>query len=266
MTTSGRNELIVVGTGFRLSGQITPESSSAIIHAEKLFYLVQDIVTQHWLEERNPSAESLANSYRPGRPRRETYEEMVARILSPLRHGKRVCAAFYGHPGIFVYPAHEAIRQARGEGYEATMLPGISAEDCLVAELGFDPGQGGCQSFEATDFLIRRRRFDPTSHLILWQIGGLGVSDFRDGDLWNRPGLAVLARALASEYGDAHVVEIYEAAPYPICPPKRFRCRLDELPEAPVTLATTLYVPPLPNRPSDPEMRAALGMPPETRG
>lgn len=259
---SERGSLTVVGTGFRVSGQITHEAQSAIDGAEKLFHLVQDIVTHHWLEERNPTAESLYDSYAEGRPRRETYEEMVERMLAPVRAGRRVCAAFYGHPGVFVMPAHEAIRRARAEGFEAEMLPGISAEDCLVAELGFDPGQGGCQSFEATDFLIRHRRFDPTSHLILWQIGSIGVSDFREGDLWNPEGVAILARELGATYGAAHEVEIYEAAPYPICPPKRHRCRLDELSQAPVTLASTLYVPPLPNRPSDPALRAALGMGP----
>lgn len=261
MPAEGR--LTLVGTGFQIEGHLTQEALAAIRSADKLFHLVRDIVSHRWLAELNSSAESLHDSYAPGRPRRETYDEIVARILAPVRADLRVCAAFYGHPGVFVYPAHEAIRRARSEGFVAEMLPGISAEDCLVAALGFDPGQGGCQSFEATDFLIRRRRFDPCSHLLLWQAGSLGVSDFRAGDLWNRPALEVLARTLAEFYGEAHPIELYEAAEYPIFPPNRARCRIDQLPEAPVTLATTLYVPPLADRSSDPEMRAALGMPPE---
>ena len=254
--------LTIVGTGYRIAGQVTPEALAAITQAEKLFHLVQDIVSHHWLEEINNTAESLVDSYRAGRPRLETYEEMVERMLAPVRLGKSVCAAFYGHPGVFVTPAHEAIRRARAEGHAAEMLPGISAEDALVADLGFDPGSGGCQSFEATDFLVRRRRFDPTSHLLLWQVGGIGVSDFRDGDLWSRAGLEVLARELAREYGEAHEVVVWEAPPYPISPPKRHRCPLSDLARAPVTLATTLYVPPLAPRPDDAAMRAALGMPP----
>jgi hypothetical protein len=253
--------LTIVGTGFRISGQVTPEALSAIERADKLFHLVQDTVTHHWLEAIQPTAESLFTSYRPGRPRRDTYEEMVERMLAPVREGKRVCAAFYGHPGVFVTPAHEAIRRARAEGFEAEMQPGISAEDCLVAELGFDPGTGGCQSFEATDFLIRRRVFDSSSHLILWQVGAIGVADFRDGDLWNPAGLEILAQTLAAIYGNEHEVVVYEAPAYPICPPKRHRCPLKKLALAPVTLASTLYVAPLPNREDDQEMRAALGMP-----
>lgn len=253
-----RGSLWVVGTGFRIAGQVTEEALSAIRHADKLFHLVQDVVTHHWLEQLNPSAESLADSYVEGRPREETYAEMVERLLAPLREGRRVCAAFYGHPGVFVTPAHEAIRRARREGFEAAMLPGISAEDCLIADLGFDPGATGCQSFEATDFLVRHRRFDPASALVLWQIGAIGVSDFRAGTYWNPRGVAILTRVLAGTYGRAHEVVVYEASPYPIVEPSIHRCPLADLSGAPISLGSTLYVPPLPGRPADEALRAEL--------
>lgn len=41
---------------------------------------------------------------------------MIERILQSVRSGGMTCAIFYGHPGVFVYPAHEAIRRARAEG------------------------------------------------------------------------------------------------------------------------------------------------------
>ncbi len=177
----------------------------------------------------NPTAESLYDSYSPGRPRRETYEEMVERMLAPARAGLRVCVAMYGHPGVFVLPAHEAIRRARAEGIEAVMLPGVSAEDCLVADVGFDPGARGCQSFEATDFLIRHRRFDPSCAVLLWQIGGIGVADFRSEAYWNPRGVELLARSLAATYGRDHEVVVYEASPYPVVDPLIHRCPIAEL-------------------------------------
>jgi hypothetical protein len=176
-----------------------------------------------------------------------------------VRRGRRVCAAFYGHPGVFVMPAHEAIRRARAEGHEAEMLPGVSAEDCLIADLGFDPGARGCQSFEATDFLIRHRRFDPSSALLLWQIGGIGVADFRTETYWNPRGVEHLARALAATYGDDHEVVVYEASPYPVVDPVIHRCPLSELPAAPITSGSTLLVPPLAERPIDHALLAELG-------
>src|SRR2546429_6584747 len=57
---------------------------------------------------------------------------------------------------LFPYTTLFRSRQAREEGFEAEMLPAVSAEDCLFADLGVDPGDEGCQSFEATSFLLFR--------------------------------------------------------------------------------------------------------------
>jgi uncharacterized protein YabN with tetrapyrrole methylase and pyrophosphatase domain len=164
-----RGSLIVVGTGIKLIGHTTLETVACIERAEKLLYLVTDPTTAAWLRQLNPTAESLDDTYAEGKSRYRTYEEMTDRIVSAVQSGLHVCAAFYGHPGVFVSASHESIRRLRRGGFSARMLPGVSAEDCLVADLGMDPAKDGCQSFEATDFLVSRRRFDPTSALILWQ-------------------------------------------------------------------------------------------------
>jgi uncharacterized protein YabN with tetrapyrrole methylase and pyrophosphatase domain len=85
---------------------------------------------------------------------------------------------FYGHPGVFVHSSHAAIKKAREEGYLAGMIPGISAADCLFADIGVDPSTSGCQFLEATDFLLRDRRLDVTGHVVLWQIGCVGDRGF----------------------------------------------------------------------------------------
>ncbi len=246
----------------RVAGQVTQEALSAITDAEKLFFLVQDAVSREWLKTLNPTAETLYDSYREGRDRSETYAEMVERILAPVRAGREVVVAFYGHPGVFVNPAQDAIRIAREEGHYAEMYPGISAEDALFADLGLDPGPRGCQSFEATDFLIRNRRFDPTTPLLLWQVGGIGVRDFREDPLWSARGLELLVEELVKSYPADHEVVVYEASPFPVCPPKALGVPLSELARAPVTIVSTLYVPPLPNRPVDRALLAALGVEP----
>ena len=258
---SSKGILRVVGTGFGV-GHLTQEALSVISDCEKLFHLVQDAVIHRWLERTNPTAESLFDSYREGRPRPDTYEEIAERILAPVREGRYVAAAFYGHPGVFATPAHEAIRRARSEGHTAEMFPGISGDSCLFADLGVDPGSAGCQSFEATDFLLRKRIFDSTSHLLIWQVGAIAVSDFRAGRLWNRPGVGVLARRLSESYPSNHPVIVYEHETLPIFEFARHECALEALVEAPVTLASILYVPPLPRRPDDEAMRRELGMPP----
>ena len=144
---------------------------------QKKCYAAADI----WKKKLNINSESLHDCYIHGEPRNYAYDRMVERILSYVSRGLNVCVVFYGHPGVFVHPGHESIRRVRMEGFPACMLPGISAEDCLFAELGIDPSKNGCQSFEATDFLVYKRKFDNRSSLILWQIGAIGdpIGDFR---------------------------------------------------------------------------------------
>jgi uncharacterized protein YabN with tetrapyrrole methylase and pyrophosphatase domain len=251
--------LTVVGTGIQFIGHLTLAAKAQIEQADKVLFAVADPVTAKWLQTLNVTAESLPYNTNNQR-RRETYQEMVDRILAQVREGLNVCAVFYGHPGVFAYPAHTAIKQARREGFRAQMLPGISAEDCLFADLSIDPGRYGCQSFEATDFLIRQRKFDPTSALILWQIATIGNLGFYREDSKLR-GLTVLTEVLATYYSYDHEVIVYEAAVYyPVCEPVIQHIPLSKLPEVPVNLVSTLYVPPRSPALEDSEMMARLGM------
>ncbi|WP_376694474.1 SAM-dependent methyltransferase [Wenzhouxiangella sp. EGI_FJ10409] len=242
MTNRG-GRLSVVGTGIRPGGHLTRETQHVIAAADRVFTVV-DSLTLERLREISSSVESLQDSYAVGRQRDDSYAEMVQRILAPLEDGRHVCAAFYGHPGVFVWPAHEAIRRARAAGHRAVMYPGISAEDCLFADLGLDPALHGCQSFEATDFLLHARRFDPTAALILWQpitLGDLGRDAFEHDPNW----LRVLAEVLADDYPADHPVTIYEAAVFPLDEPRMARVPLERLHEARLNQVSTLYLPPV---------------------
>jgi len=163
-----------VGTGIKAIAHVTREAQHRLERADKVLHVLADPVTIRWVTELNASAESLETLYETGRPRSETYRAMVERTLGWVRRGAAVCLALYGHAGVFAAPGHEAVRQARSEGYQAEMLPAVSAEDCLFADLGMDPATAGCQSYEATDFLLRPKRFDVSVPLILWQVGIIG--------------------------------------------------------------------------------------------
>lgn len=251
-----KGSLVVVGTGIRAVGQVSQEAVAHIQRADKLLYLVSDPVTSRWLRDLNPSAESLESSYSVGRPRRETYDELVERILAAVRTGQRVCWATYGHPGVCANSGHEAVRRARGEGYRATMLPAVSCDDALFADLGVDPAVDGCQTYEATNFVVCRRRFDPHAGLVLWQLGLLGQSTYRRQ--FSNAGLPLLVDLLAPVYGAMHRVTLYEAAIYPVCAPVVRHVELARLPQVEVTWAMTLFVPPLGPAVPDPAMAARL--------
>jgi hypothetical protein len=246
--------LVVVGTGITVGLHATAETVEAIVRADRVLYLVTEPATEEWIRRLNPASESLESSYAEGKPRVVTYFEMTERILAAVRDGHRVCAAFYGHPGVYVNASHSAVSQARRAGFVARMLPGISAEACLFADLGVNPGDHGCQSFEATDFLAAGRRFDPTSTLILYQVGVLGEASVRRGMAGRPERLRVLAAALRKWYPARHRLILYEASPFPMCEPGITLLTLAALPRTRVPAMATIYVPPLPQRPS----RAAI--------
>lgn len=245
-----KGSLTLVGTGIKAVSHLTTEARFAIENAEKLYYLAADPVTTHWLEGHNKTAESLFRFYSSRKNRMVTYLQMVDHIMRTVSQGKDVCVAFYGHPGVLSFPSHEALQRARAEGYRAQMLPGISSEDCLIAELGYDPGSFGCQSFEASDFLINPRQYDDTSFLILWQIGVIGEAALPTKDC-NREGLRILVERLCGHYSPSHKVIIYEAPTHMLAHAKVGTCQLNELSKAAVTATSTLCVPPNPARPPD---------------
>ena len=239
-----KGSLVLVGTGHRFAGQVTLEALACIQKSDKLLYAC-DVVTAKWLKTLNPTAESIEDCYAEGKDRQLIYNEMVERILAPVRRGLNVCAAFYGHPGVIVTSGHESIRRARKEGHRAQMFPGISAEDCLIADLGFDP-QDGFQSYEATDFLLRKRRFDTSAALLLWQIAAIGVETYMENPgNWNPKGLKLLTETLLKSYPPQHRVIVYECVRYPMCPPAIQKITLKRLPKARISPESTLFVPPL---------------------
>ncbi len=237
-------QLVIVGTGIRTVGQLTQEAIAWMTRADKLFYVVGDPVAEEVIHQLNPNgAESLSYLYGEGKPRIDTYKAMVERILESVRSGAMTVGAFYGHPGVFANPSHESIRRARQEGYRARMLPGVSAEDCLFADLGVDPAQNGCQSYEATDFLLNGRILDASSQVVLWQVGVVGDWTFRRNG-YNLSALPLLVERLCQFYPPTHAVVVYEAATLPGCEPMIRTIPLWALPHAGLTAASTLYIPP----------------------
>ncbi|HKO58217.1 MAG TPA: SAM-dependent methyltransferase [Thermoanaerobaculia bacterium] len=253
--------LVVVGTGIRTIGHLTTEAIAWIRRADKVLYIVSDPVAERLIKTLNPDgAESLYGLYGENKPRIQTYHEMIEKTLGYVRQGEVVCMAAYGHPGVFAYPTHESVRRATAEGYRARMLPGVSAEDCLFADLNFDPAMAGCQSYEATDFLINGRIIDPSTHVILWQIGVLGDSTFKRQayDIKGMPQL--LQRLYSFGYPPHHQVCVYEAPLFPGVEPVIRWVPLQHLPQSGVTAISTLYVPPFSPARTDVGLMQALGI------
>lgn len=253
----GKGTLACVGVGMTLGAHFAPRARDNVETADVVFVAVSDPVVERWVQRMHRDVRSLQPHYREGRSRHETYAEMVATILAEVRNGCAVCCVFYGHPGVFATVAHRAIAMAQNEGCAAWMEPGISAADCLYADLGIDPGATGCQHYEASQFMFYRRTLDTAAWLILWQVGVAGVRDtgrFRN----TAPEREMLVEKLARDYPLSHVVVLYEAATLPHRPPRIERIPLSGLVDAALDQQTTLAVPPGKTLERDAEMLRRL--------
>jgi tetrapyrrole methylase family protein/MazG family protein len=203
-----QSSLIVVGVGIKFISHLSVETKAYITQSERVLYLVNDPLMKDWIEQLNPSSESLDYVYTQYELRIDCYKAITSYILETLLKYKNVCVVMYGHPAVFAQPALDAVKQAKKAGCFAKILPAISAEDCLFADLLIDPGSCGCQSYEATDFLIHSRQFDTKSHLIVWQVGVIGALTHVKSQN-HKTGIIVLVEYLKQFYLSRHTVTVY---------------------------------------------------------
>lgn len=235
--------LVCVGLGMLLGAHLGPRARNAIAQADVVFVAVSDPIVELWVQQLHPDVRSLQPCYAEGKSRHQTYREMVEAMLAEVRAGRRVCGAFYGHPGVFAKAPHDAIAQARAEGFDASMEPAVSAEDCLYADLGIDPGRVGCQHYEASQLLFYRRVLDPSAYLVLWQVGIAGDRTYKRFATSSAHRQLLVDRLLETYPAD-HAVIVYEAATLPITAPRMETVALRDLAATPLHMHSTLVVPP----------------------
>ena len=239
---NNKGSLVCVGPGMILGAHMTERCKNHIQQADVVFTSCHPVI-EKWLATFNPRTYSLQHLYADNKDRRNTYCQMQDALLEEVRNNKKVVGVFYGHPGVFAQVPHYSIRQAQEEGYQAWMEPGISAGACLYADMGIDPGAYGCQQFEASQFMFYQRQLDPSAYVILWQLGHAGDLSLTPR-LTGAPERQVLVDMLLEYYAPSHQVAIYESPFLPTQQPRIIWQRLDELPEADISLISTLVIPP----------------------
>lgn len=235
--------LSIVGTGISV-GQISLESRTLIQASDFVCFIVSDEATASYIRELNPKTFDLATLYRKGVPRDRIYEEMADRIVAYCDEYNDVCAVFYGHPGVFVTPSHRAIKKARAKGIQARMYPGISAEDCLFADLDIDPGLG-CQTYEATWFWKNRIKPDRRVLLIIWQVPVAGQMEWEPGKP-HPDAIAYIRDAILESHGDDTEAFIYTASRIPLGKPEIQTIKVRDLAAAKMNPISTMCVLPRP--------------------
>jgi precorrin-6B methylase 1 len=254
-----KGSLTIVGCGIKFMSHLTIEAKAAIACADVLFYLVSEPAMRAWLHAQHPYSLSLASAYEKYPLRQQAYRDITRTLLQAVASEQHVCMVLEGHPVVFAKPALDAVIQASAAGYSTCILPGISAEDYLFAELQIDPGLVGCQSYEATDFLIHKRAFDGCSHLILWQVSVIGLLG-NNPDHAHQHGTQILVDYLSHCYDLNHEVILFEGSQYPHMASRKQKIALRHLPQANISRISTLYVPPARKAPCDMVMLEKLGI------
>lgn len=251
--------LVLVGSGIKALSHLSKEANTYIQHADKVLYLTNEPVTEEWILKNSKEAESLDEIYFHHPKRHDSYKAITEHILQNLRLTKHICVVMYGHPCFYAKSGMEAVIQAQAEGYEAFILPAISTEDCLFADLQIDPATYGCQSYDATDFLIHQNEFSTNAHLLLFQvnsIGSMGQAEFHE----NASNLKILVNYLIKFYPTDHSVLLYSAAQYPGMKSKVRTFELQNLIKTKISNTETLYIPPMQKRKANLEMLRVLSI------
>lgn len=239
-----RGRLVCIGTGISHVEQISMAAKTYLQRADVVFGVMPNSLADDWIQQNNPNYVNMQKYYGGGKSRHQTYFEMASAMLCEVRAGKDVCCALYGHPGVMANIAHLAIGLARKEGYAAKMEPGISAEDCLFADLGLDPCYHGCASYETTQLLFSKHTVDPGAVLILWQISLAAEYTLKNFST-TRDNLQITVDFLHQWYDLNHEVIIYEASFLVGQAPRIEKIPLKRLPEAKLNPESTLVI--LPN-------------------
>ena len=237
-----KGTLTIVGCGLH-PGQMTIEAKSHIENADRVLVVAPNALSIQQIRQLNDNIENLGRFYGDDRTRRQTYRAMALRMIEVVKEGLNVCTVFYGHPGIFVLSTHKAQHALESQGYQVRMLPGISADAALYADLNIDPATSGSQAYEATQFLLTHRVVDTAAALILWQIGLVGEHTLKVQSP-GKKGLEAITRLLLEKYPRDHRVCVYEAATLPGFEARKEWVELNQLPEVKTQSISTLFVPP----------------------
>ena len=170
--------LTIVGTGIVGVGDFTLRTIEQIRKADVVYYHVFIREVADFVKSLNSRAKDLSVYYGEDKNRRLTYVQMSESMLSSVRGGLNVVGIFNGHPGIFVMASRRAINVAKIEGFRATLLPAVSSIDCLIADLGVDPGLYGFQIVKAGSFVRGRARLATTSQVVLLQVSSVGDANY----------------------------------------------------------------------------------------
>jgi Rps23 Pro-64 3,4-dihydroxylase Tpa1-like proline 4-hydroxylase len=239
-------DLYIVGTGIVGVRHITREVDDAFRRCREVLIVDSGFGVREHIQERCPVVTDLIPvTYREGEPRIEAYDRMSTAVIEAALDHPPVAFALYGHPQVYVYPTMQVTQAAEALGLRVKVLPGVSALDTLIIDIGLDPGYAGLQMYDATDLLLRKRPLQPDVPCILWQIGA--VETVLHSTAGSTPArFQRLQDTLSEFYPQDHELRAVLTSTYPLVPSRVDTFQLQELASRGPSIphGASLYIPP----------------------
>jgi len=242
-------EIFVIGLGLNTPLQVTQEAEQTLALCKHVYFLhTEPYWTKRYLARFCSDVTDLQSCYEDGEDRINAYDLMVSAVLDGAKSSPPVALALYGSPAVFVNPTQQIRCLAERDGLKVKVLPGISAMECMLVDLGVDPSDG-MLVYEANDMLAYRKPLLPGAHCFVWQIGGV------ESELFSKASSAGhrfrrIKEYLLKFYPPDHLVAIVSCATMPTVATTIDRIRIADLESESLALhqGTTLYIPPLPEQ------------------
>lgn len=242
--TTDSADIYIVGLGINGFDQVTPEVRNVLSRSKEVFFIPNSFGTEDYLRSFCPNITGLMDSYQENGDRLDAYHDMATRVVNAALENAPVALAEYGHPTIFAYPPYLIQQAALALGLRVKVLPGISAMDCIFADLMIDPSKDGLQMYEATDLILRERTLFPDVASLIWQIGSLETALYSSKT--NAPQRFYrFLNHLLRFYPPGHVVTAIYTTNHPLIPSTIYKFPLWSLPDHAEKLhpGFTLYIP-----------------------
>ena len=246
------HNLFIAGCGIKFLSHMTLEVQALIKKCDSVLFLVNDPAMKKWIIDNSVKSLSLDSVYFGCQERKDSYKFICQEIIKSARTHRNTCFVTYGNP-MFLSNASQQLIEDIGvmPDIQIKILPGISSLDTLFCDLGVDPGMGGLQAFEATNFINNNNIVNPSSHLVLWQIGVAGIETIvrNDDELADsaqrKEAVIQIKEKLMSFYTAGHRVILYTASMYPSVPFEKVCLSLGQLDKVNISRLSTAYIPPI---------------------
>lgn len=170
------SKITIIGAGVLCPNHLTLEADRAMRGSSIIYYLLDSNPKMvAYLAKLGPELVDLGDIYKEGAFDQDVYERLAEIVIVATKSHTHVCFLVPGHPLIYVTSSSLILDHARRLGIKANVLPGISALDTMIIQLGLEIGRHGLQVFESNRFVYLSFKPDPRVPLFLLQPGAIGT-------------------------------------------------------------------------------------------